>query len=524
MPAVTRETTPRFGHSLIIAILAGAVSVGGFAPLALASLAVLGLACLILLWQYHPSPTRAAGLGLAFGLGHFGTGVSWVYVSLHDIGGMAAPIAAIATALFCGVLALYPALAGFALAWLRQRWPTRRGWSTAAILIAPAAWVLAEWLRSWLFTGFPWLGMGYSQTDTPLAGFAPVLGVFGVSLITTILAAAIAHVIARARQKPPNGGGAPVLRWLGPLLAVLTTLAIGHALRQIAWSTPTGTPVTVALAQGNIPQSLKFEPGRFESTLHTYQRLVASGNAQLTVLPETAIPRFLDQTPVEYLVALEQLARERKGNILIGVPLRDRAGRYTNSVISLGEAQTQSYHKTHLVPFGEFIPSGFGWILDWLRIPLADFTPGRPDAHPLRLGESLQVAVNICYEDAFGGEIARQLPQANLLANVSNVAWFGDSLAPEQHLQISRMRAMETGRYLIRATNTGVTAIIDAQGAVKARLPGFTEGLLQGEIQPHVGATPYVKLGDAPVILFCALLFVAGVVGNRASTVKSRIQ
>ena len=226
--------------------------------------------------------------------------------------------------------------------------------------------------------------------------------------------------------------------------------------------------------------------------------------AQLIVLPETAIPRFLDTVDPAYLAELARHAESQRGDILLGVPLRER-GRMTNSVVTLGSSPAQHYSKVHLVPLGEFVPAEFGWIVSVLRIPLSDFDRGSERQRPLRAGGA-RIAVNICYEDAFGEEIIGQLPEATLLANVSNVAWFGDSLAPSQHLQISRMRALETGRTMLRATNTGVTAIIDQRGAVVARLPGFTEAVLQGQAQQFSGATPYTRLGNLPVLALASLL------------------
>jgi len=511
---------------LLVAALAGAAAVAGFAPVGISALAVLAPAVLMLLWQRAGNPAQATLLGFAFGLAHFGVGVSWVYVSLHDIGMMPAPLAAIATLLFCAILALYPAGVGWLRGWLQARW--RIGNVAAALLLVPALWALAEWLRGWVFTGFPWLALGYAQSDSPLSGYAPLVGVYGVSFATMLAAGLVVTVI-----------GLPSRRSRAVATAAFAILYVaGFALKQVAWTTPEGPPVSVALAQGNVPQSLKFEPGRFESTLETYRRLVASGSAELTVLPETALPRFLDLIPAEYLASLEQLARERKGNILLGAPRRhavDTPGKsgkvgtsgagdtsgtrdtsdtsgtvdYTNSVVSLGTAPRQAYAKTHLVPFGEFIPPGFGWVLGILHIPLSDFARGAANPQPMQLGPNLRVAVNICYEDAFGAEIARQLPAATLLVNASNVAWFGDSLAPDQHLQISRLRAMETGRYMLRATNTGATAIIDERGRVTARLPAFTEGLLQGRAQPFTGATPFVRFGDAPILALCILILAA---------------
>jgi apolipoprotein N-acyltransferase len=224
----------------------------------------------------------------------------------------------------------------------------------------------------------------------------------------------------------------------------------------------------------------------------------------LIVLPETAVPRFFDTVDPAYWDDLMRLARAKRADVLIGVPVRDAQGRYFNSMISLGVSPPQIYRKSHLVPFGEFVPPGFRWIVDTVAIPLADFSPGSDRPRPLSLADQ-RVAPDICYEDAFGEEIVRQLPEATLLVNASNVAWFGDSLAPSQHLQMSRMRALETGRYMLRATNTGVTAVIDERGRVRARLPQFTEGALQSEAQGFSGATPYVRWANLPVVVLCAL-------------------
>jgi len=244
-------------------------------------------------------------------------------------------------------------------------------------------------------------------------------------------------------------------------------------------------------------------------------------SARLIVLPETAIPRFLEGIDAGYLEHLAQHARNQNGDILLGVPLADRAGHHFNSVVTLGTSAPQSYSKRHLVPLGEFVPPEFGWIVRILDIPLSDFSPGPDRPEPLAVAGTL-VAVNICYEDVFGEEIIRQLPEANLLANVSNVAWFGDSLAPEQHLQISRMRALETGRTMLRATNTGLTAIVDHDGKVAARLPQFAEGVLAGTVQGRAGATPYARFGNAPILVFAAaalLLWLAIALVRRRGTV-----
>jgi len=249
---------------------------------------------------------------------------------------------------------------------------------------------------------------------------------------------------------------------------------------------------------------MKFDPARYAATLATYERLVETSRARLIVFPETAIPVFFDMVDPRYWKELEQVAHRRGAELLIGVPIRDGRN-YFNSVISLGSDPAQIYSKTHLVPFGEFVPAGFRWIVDTMAIPLGDFSSGPAQQRPLALAGE-RVAPNICYEDAFGEEIIRQLPEATLLVNVSNVAWFGDSLAPAQHAQMSRMRSRETGRYMLRATNTGITAIIDERGRIVSALPQFTEGVLQGEARGFTGATPYVRFGNAPIVALCAAL------------------
>ena len=257
-----------------------------------------------------------------------------------------------------------------------------------------------------------------------------------------------------------------------------------------------------------MPQDLKFDPQRYARTLDTYARLAEETRARLIVLPETAVPRMLDSVDPAYLARLEAAAKRNGGDLLLGIPVRTAPGVYYNAALSLGESPRQLYYKSHLVPFGEFVPPGFGWVVRVLSIPLADFSRGPAAPQPLAIAGQ-KVAVNICYEDAYGGELRRQLPEATLLANLSNVAWFGDSLAPAQHLQIARARALETGRMHLTATNTGITAAIGRDGRVHARLPQFVEGRLDVEVQGYAGATPYVRFGDWPALAACALLLVA---------------
>ena len=475
---------------LAAAAAAGALSVAGFAPVSAFPLAILALCLLLLLWR-EATPRDAFVTGFAFGAGLFVVGVSWVYVSLHDFGAMPAPLAAIGTIAFCAILSLYPAGAGWCLARLRL------GVAASALLALPALWTAFEWWRGWMFTGVPWLAIGYSQVDSPLAGFAPVAGVYGVSFLTALCAGFVALMLGGSGRERTAAA-----------MAMVFIFGVGQFLKEVEWTSPLGAPLRVALLQGNISQDLKFQAARYAATLDTYRRLIESSDAKLVVLPETAIPRFFNDVDPRYVNDITRIAAERRADILLGVPIRDRDGRYFNSVVSLGASPTQRYDKAHLVPFGEFVPHGFHWVVKVVAIPMSDFSLGNDHPEPLAIAGE-RVAPNICWEDAFGEEIIRQLPGATLLVNVSNVAWFGDSLAPSQHLQISRMRAIETGRFMLRATNTGVTAIVDPHGDVVARLPQFKEGILAGEARGYAGATPYVRWGNAPVITICLALVAA---------------
>jgi apolipoprotein N-acyltransferase len=465
----------------VTAFLAGAAAVPAFAPIGFFPIALLAFAWLAHLWA-NASPRRAFWTGFAFGMGLFGAGVSWVYVSLSQFGGMPPPLAALATFLFCALLAAFTGGAG----WLQARVPASE--PVRAALLIPASWTLFEWLRSWVFTGFPWLAAGYATTGWPLQGFAPLFGVFGASFLVVSLAGMLCWFARRRRALA--------------LAPIALALLAGQALRAVDWTSPLGEPVSVALLQGNVGQETKFRPEQYARTLETYARLAEETSKRLVVLPETALPQFLDRIDPAYLARLEAAARRNNGDLLVGVPYRTAGGNYYNSVISLGTSPRQIYHKTHLVPFGEFVPPLFGWVMNWLRIYLGDFARGAPDQPPLAAAGQ-QVAVNICYEDAFGDDIGPRAARATLLANLSNVAWFGDSLAPSQHLQIARLRAIETGRVHLAATNTGITAAIDRDGTVLARLPQFAEGRLEIEVQGYTGVTPYMRFSDWPIVALC---------------------
>jgi apolipoprotein N-acyltransferase len=477
------------------AFLAGAAAVLGFPPAGFFPATLLALAALVHLWAGAPSPRAAFRLGFFFGLGLYGAGASWVYVSLHRFGAMPMPLAATATLAWCAFLALFPALAG----WIQARIARDSAASPAlqAALLMPAAWTLVEWSLSWFLTGFPWLAVGYTAIDDPLSGFAPVGGVYAVSLAAA-MASGLLWCLALGHQ-----------RWVAAA-ALLLLLGGGYGLRTVEWTAPAGEPLSVSLVQGNVPQEMKFDPARYERTLDTYARLAEESRARLIVLPETALPRFLDLVDPAYIERLKAVAVRNGGDLLLGVPVRTAPETYLNSVISLGVSPPARYDKVHLVPFGEFVPPAFGAVVRVLSIPLADFSRGAASQRPMAIAGQ-QVAVNVCYEDAYGFEIIRQLPEATLLVNVSNVAWFGDSLAPAQHLQIARMRALETGRVYLTAANTGITAAIWPDASVRQRMPQFARGRIDFEVRGYSGATPYVRFGDWPAVLLAllALGFVA---------------
>ena len=469
----------------ILAFLFGGLAILGFAPLYFYPAPILALAWLF--YSLHATPTakQAFRTGWFFGFGLFSVGVSWIYVSLHDFGEMPLLLAGAATVIFCGFLALFPAMA----AWLSAKLPNKK-----RLIGLPLLWVAFEWVRLWIFTGFPWLTIGYSQVPySPLAGVAPVFGVFGVSLAV----AACASLIAAAfHQAIPRKTLAIIL--LGVWL-------VGAALKHIAWSDAVGKPITFSLLQGNISQDLKWREDTLAPTLDLYYRMVNTSTAQLIVLPETALPILASNLPKDYLPVIREHAKDNQGNVIIGLAERELIHdkiHYFNSAISTGTAPEQHYRKSHLVPFGEFIPlkSALGWIYnDLLHIPLTDLSSGGTAQTPLLLSGQ-KIAVNICYEDAFGEEVIRQLPAATMLVNLTNDAWYGDSLAAHQHLQMAQARALETSRVMLRATNTGATAVIGRDGNVLAEAPLFKQVSLDGEAQGYAGTTLYVRWGNWPVI------------------------
>lgn len=461
----------------------GAASALGFAPFYLFPLPIVCLTAYF--WLVARDDRHVLARSYLFGLGWFLAGVSWVYISLHDMGQLPAPVAVPATLGFAALLAVFPALAVWGATHLasgeRVRW----------LIVAPIFLALADWTRGWLFTGFPWQALGYSQVPwSPLAGYAPILGVYGVSWLAALSAGLL---LLRGR--------------LGWLLLTGIWLA-GLGLARVEWTQPSGAPVGVSLVQGNISQEQKFSPEKLTETLVMYRQFVVDSETPLVILPETALPVFIHDLPDWYLKELADPLRERGADLITGLAEQEGDERYFNSMVSMGHSPPQRFRKVHLVPFGEFVPFGFRWFVDLMHIPLGDFTRGEPAQPPMRVAGQ-RVAVNICYEDVFGEELIHALPAATLMANASNDAWFGDSLAPWQHLQIGQMRALETGRVWLRANNTGITAIVDAKGHVQARLAPFTRDVLVGQAQGRSGLTPFARWGNGAFLA----LALAGLIG-----------
>jgi apolipoprotein N-acyltransferase len=504
------------------ATVAGALAVLAFAPFYAWPIAVVSLVVLFSQWVRATSPRRAALVGFSWGLGLFLVGVPWLYVSLHTYGSMPAPLAALAILLFCVYLSLFPALAGY----LQAKMPLAL--HVRLLLLMPATFVAAEMFRGWFVTGFPWLILGYTQTPSalslaPLAGYAPVFGVFSISFLLAATAGAIVLAPAKLSGVIINAtlrryltiGGVSI--WIGGVL-----------LGAYEWSSPSGAPMPVSLAQGNVPQDLKWREDQAAASLENYLQLVEQSRGKLIVLPETALPFMLQDVPRTVIGAMADKAREQGGEVLLGVafwdtsPAADGTRRYYNGAVSFGTSPAQQYAKHHLVAFGEFVPPLFSWVYQWLKIPLSGFTPGVEKQLPMRLAGH-RVAVNICYEDAFGWEIAGSLPEAELLVNLSNMAWFGTYLAADQHAQFSQMRAIETARWMVRATNTGLTAAINEKGRIVASLPQFSRGVLEVLATPMQGATPYSRWRDVPMLLLlgCALVFGVTVSMRRRSRVEN---
>jgi apolipoprotein N-acyltransferase len=520
------RAVPRWHY--LVALLAGAANTLSFAPTPHGGWLEVAIFVFFFAWLTRTTGWKSAALtGGAFGFGNYVTGVWWLYVSMHDYGGMSAPLAGAALVLFSLYLAVYPALAagvwsfcaGHAQTSALDDQPFAPTWHGAFAFAS--AWAVGEWLRGYVFTGFPWLASGYAQVDGPLAGFAPVAGVYGVGWMLALVAALLVQAIVHVREPVAARKGATrTARVLPPALVAVALLVAGLLLPLVQWTTPANAPLKVRLLQGNVKQEMKFEQAGMVAAINEYQQMITAKPADLVVTPETAIPVIIQQLPEPFAIAVRNFVDSTGTSVLFGaiggtITPEGRLVDYTNSLFGItpGSHDLYRYDKHHLVPFGEFVPWGFRWFVNMMNIPLGDFSRGAPVQKPF-LVHNQPVAADICYEDIFGEEIARSIRDsdtpAGVLVNSTNLAWFGDTIALDQHLQIARMRSLETGRPMLRATNTGTTAAIDAHGNVLARLAPFTVGSIDVTVQGTSGNTPYVTSGNNTVLAVSLFLLAFG--------------
>jgi apolipoprotein N-acyltransferase len=481
---------------VLIASLAGAALAAGFAPVNLWPLGVLAPAVLMWLWQ-DARPREAARLGFAFSTATFIAGTYWLYFSVHILGQAPIWLAVVLMLGLAGIMGLYHAALGYGIArWLPQAGAAR--W----LIALPAAWLLLEWWRGWFLSGFSWLSLGYSQSDSWLAGFAPLVGVYGISALLLVCAGALVTLLLGTRRER-----------IAALLVLVLPWAAGAALYWRSWTSPSGAPVSVAVVQGAIPQDEKWLASNHDTTLNLYQALTEKVlGTRLIVWPESA----LADTANDLVPYINNLYRETHahGSALVMGILRAEGGdpdtRYYNSVLALDDSASW-YDKSHLVPFAEFFPVP-QFVRSWLRLmslPYSDFTHGAATQPPLAAA-GLQLGTTICYEDAYGSSMLRVLPRADALVNVTNDAWFGHSSARYQHLQIVRMRALEAGRYMVRAANDGISAVIGPHGEVIARAAEFVPVTLVSKIVPMQGLTPYARLGNWLVVCLASAALAYG--------------
>ena len=481
--------------SRLLAFLLGAATTLAFAPFSWSLLAPFLILPLLYICL-TVSPRDAARHAFWFGFGLFLTGTYWIYISVHVFGNAALWIALLLMVGLSLIMAALVSLSGWLVARLAQ------GESWRLLFVGPAAWVLMEWVRSWVLTGFPWMALGYGQIDLPLAGWAPVLGVYGVSFMLVMSAAAIIPTLMATSSGGRIGGIAMiVLPWL-----------VGGVLSFVDWTEPTGKVLRTSIVQAGVSQDKKWDRDQLRPIMEYYLRSTMSvADSDIVLWPEVAIPALNDQVE-SFIARIESDARQNNQSVLFGILERsyedDSEGRIYNSVMLVGGNERQAYRKRHLVPFGEYFPVPPA-VREWMKmqnLPHSDLAKGADIQPLLTAADGTQFGVVICYEDAYGSEQLYALPDAGLLINVSNDAWFGDSIAPHQHLEIARMRSLEFGRPTVRSTNTGISAFIGADGELLETGKQFTAELMTANVSPYRGMTPYAASGNWPIVGLCLII------------------
>ncbi len=481
----------------VLVFIAGALLTLSFSPVDISLLAFVALASLRVSLSPELSAKRAALRGFLFGLGLFGSGVSWVFVSMvvGEPTGFFVPI--LMTLFYCSFWAVFPAMSAYLFIKLRTN-------SYFDWLVFSCVWVFVEYVRGeWILGGFPWLQVGYSQLDSYLAGYIPTFGVYGVGLIIAMISALLAESLLCKKTCSK------------PIMGVTFLLVVGAVLQSISWTNVSGDPIKVTLIQGNIAQKDKWQLENRNTTLKQYyDDSTKHWDSDIIIWPETAIPAYYSDVKDSYLMPLKAEAVGHNTTIITSLPYKNKAGQLYNAVLTLGESEG-FYKKIHLLPFGEYLPwqPVSGYLLGLMNVRLGDFSSGDID-QPLLKAAGHEFVTSICYEDAFGEQSIRHIEQAKFLVNVTNDAWFGRSIEPYQHMQIARMRALESGRYLLRATNTGVTAVVSEKGNIIHQAPVMQRASVTAEINPMSGLTPYARTGDKPIMVLI-LMVLFGVLLNK---------
>ena len=473
--------------AMLMSLLAGSLMTLAYDPFGLSLLVFPLLAFLLYHWLKADAKGAFVHVWL-FASGATFTGNSWIFFSLYYHGGSPAILAVAIIVLLSVFLALFPAVT----AYLFNRY-CRAADSIRLLIVFPAAWLLAEWFRGYLWTGYAWMQPGYTQIDLPLSGYAPIFGNHAVGALIVVTSGAL---LAAVLNK---------LSWQKALLVVVLIWVTGFALKQVSWTQPAGDNIEVALIQGNVPQELKWKRHMHRKTLEMYRDLTLEHrDADVIIWPETAIPDYKHRVPA-YLLSMREEMEKSDTDLLMGLFIKNMdSGRYYNSVIN---ARGGEYRKRHLVPLGEYVPfrSLIGFVNRWINIPMSDIDSG-PDDQPLLVVAGQPVGISICFEDAFSRDVRRDLPEATILVNMSNDAWFDGSHESRQHHAMARMRALETGRYMLRATNTGISSVIGPQGEELKVAAPFEQLVLRASVTPMKGQTPYVFWGDAFILVLAVVL------------------
>ena len=517
---------------VLLLIVAGIISVFAFAPFnkILCIVVTILFVLLVLENSINLSKRKYFLLGYIFGLAYFNTQLYWAFYSLYVVIGTGFVVALLGQVLFTAYLALF---FGFIVLFYCKLKTKHRIFNL--LVIFPSVWVLFEWLRSWLFTGFPWNEIGYSQVNSAiLRGWFPLLGNYAVSWITLSLCGAffiILQQIIKSSNISSKSKKTTKIEFITKfssknkllrfnIIYILLFFVVGNYISSIQYTQPYGKPVTVALLQGNIGEGVKWSDSNLENNLLIYASMIAKAKADIVMIPETAISQFAEYLPKDYLNDLINLAKGNNASLVVGMPkIIDSKNNYVNAAIVLTDDKQPFYAKSHLVPYGEYIPfrTVIGGLYTTFHLPMVGFSAGSTNQKPLVIAGQ-KFAFNICYENGFNSELIGLARNSTIMANISDMVWYGDSIAEDQHLQISQARALENQRYFVQDTNTGLTAIINPFGEIQSQLPTFRREVLNDAIQGRIGTTPFQIYGNYPIIIWCIFMILVSIVMRRFIT------